>query len=477
MRRFFWILVLAGALALAGCLGSGDDALDPANTSDEELTQPIDASEHAMVFAQPVLIDDTRAGGEPVIAMTNEGTLIVSAHPGSTHYHPSDEAGHVGSEFLAPTNGQSYLWRSEDTGESWEHVGTPGAGEMGPRGPGLGISDPDLTLDGDRIYRTDLLALASAPVDWSDDDGQTWLQGNPLASHGVVDRQWLASHDGTVYFTANYFAPEPGRHVWASENGLVWEQRGDLPSACGADFVASPHDGTLYAGCGGGVAVSTDNAESWEQRMVPGHEDASGRMTEPAVDSAGNVWMAFQENETDLYLAGSPDMGESWPWVHNLTQDVRHALNDTEDLTMMWPWVSAGSQGRVAASVYASPTPPPSDEGPSERSWSVVSVAVLQASGDEAGSHGYVVAEDIHRGPICQSGTVCQVASLQGEESGDRRLGDFFETTIGHDGHLYVTYSDTTTHPEDVISHPGFVKQTDGPNFLAEDDDFQPTQG
>jgi hypothetical protein len=475
MRRLLWILALAALIALAGCLGTtGDDGIDPATDGNDTA----EAGDHAMTFANQTLIDDTRAGGEPVIAMTNEGTLLVSAHPGSTHYHPSNETGHVGSEFVTPTNGQSYLWRSTDLGETWTHVGTPGAGEAGPRGPGLGVSDPDFTVDGDRIYRTDLLALASAPVDWSDDDGQTWVQGNPVASEGVVDRQWLASHNGTVYFTANYFAPDPGRHVLASEDGLVWERRGDLPADCGADFVASPHDGTLYAGCGDGIAVSTDGAESWERHTIPGHEGASARMTEPAVDGEGNVWMAIQENETELYLAGSPDEGETWPWIHDLTPDVRHALNDTDELRVIWPWVSAGSEGRVAASVYATPTGAPSDEGPKDRSWNVVSVAVVDAAGEHHdASHGYNVAEGVHRGPVCQSGTACQVQSMQGQDSGDRRLGDFFETTIGHDGRLYVTYSDTTTNPEDVVAHPGFVKQTGGPSFLAEDSDYTPTQG
>jgi len=40
-----------------------------------------------------------------------------------------------------------------------------------------------------------------------------------------------------------------------------------------------------------------------------------------------------------------------------------------------------------------------------------------------------------------------------------------------------VTYSDTTTNPEDVVAHPGIVKQTGGPSFLAEDDDYRPTPG
>jgi len=474
MRRLPVLLALGAALALAGCLGSEDPGAeaDPAETDAAAAADPVEIG-----FSEPELIDDTRAGGEPVIAVTGEGTLLVSAHPGSTHLHPSDDPTHVPTEFVTPTNGQSYLWRSEDGGDTWQHVGTPGADGTGPRGPGLGVSDPDFTVDGDRIYRTDLLALASAPVDWSDDDGQTWTQGNPLASRGVVDRQWLASHDGTVYFTANYFAPEPGRHVLASEDGVVWEQRGDLPQDCGADFVASPHDGTLYAGCGDGIAVSTDDAETWEQRTIPGHEGASARMTEPAVDGDGNVWMAVQENESRLYVAGSPDKGQTWPWIHDVTPEVQQALDGTDEQAMIWPWISAGSEGRVAASVFASPSGEPSDEGAGDRPWSLVTVTAIGADGPDPVRAGHVLDERLHEGPICQSGTLCQATSLTGDPSGDRRLGDFFETTIDREGNLHAVYSETTTHPDDVVAHPGYVKQTGGPPLVAEDSDYVPTQG
>lgn len=477
MRRLWTVGSLALVLVLAGCLGNapfGDEEAEAAN-----VTDPVeDVTGHLMNFSQPLIIDETRAGGEPVIAITQEGTILVSAHPGWTHYHPSEDPTNPGSELLTPANGQSYLWRSTDNGSTWQHIGTPGADGQGPRGAGFGVSDPDFTVDDDgRIYRTDLEALAAASVDWSDDDGETWVFGNPIASHGAVDRQWVASHEGTVYFTANYLSP-PGRHVMASEDGIVWEQRGQIPGPCGGDFVAAPQDGTLYAGCGGSIAVSTDEGATWEQRTVPGHEDEYARMTEPAVDSAGNVWTAWETNESQLYLAGSPDKGESWPWVHELSGQIQHALNGTSEHTLVWPWVSAGSEGRVAVSVYATPTPPPSDAGPLDRAWSVVTVAVMDADTDQApAAHGYVLAEGNHVGPICQSGTACQVNSLQGSPNSDRRLGDFFETTIGPDGHLYAAYSDTADQSGDVVSHPGFVKQTGGPNFIADGVDYVPTQG
>ncbi len=463
-------LLLATLLLVAGCLGSTD-------SSDNDATEPNEAasastgSPDGMSFTEPILIDDTRAGGEPVIAITHAGSILVSAHPGWTHYHPSDDSVHPGAELLTPASAQSYLWKSTDDGKTWRHIGLPGQ-EAGPRSTGFGVSDPEFTVmeDGTICY-TDLEALASSSVSCSEDDGETWI-GNPIASQRPNDRQWLASHGDELYFTANYFTDH--NIIASTDKGLTWEQRGDVP--CSGDMIADPFTGTLLAGCGAGVAVSDDAGVTWERRDVPGHDASGGfAMTEPAIDSAGNVWMTWQENETTLYLAGSPDHGETWPWIHDLTPQVRSALQDASELTMVWPWVSAGSEGRVAVTAFATPTPPPSASGPEERLWSVVSVAAFQADTDTPKLEGYLVKDGHHQGAICQSGTACQVTSLQGDPDSDRRLGDFFETTIDGDGMLHVAYSDTTTHPDDVISHPGYVKQTGGPSFVV--DAWMPTQG
>ncbi len=462
MRRALLATGLLLIFALAGCLG------DQVDTDRRDLPtgpdgQPLDPAE--ITFTEPVIIDDTRAGGEPVIAITHNGSVIVSAHPGWTHYHPSEDPTHLGTELIEPASGQSYLWRSTDDGSTWTHIGLP-ANEsqgQGPRGAGFGVSDPDLTVTpSNKLYHTDLEALASASVSWSTDDGKTWIEGNPVASGGAVDRQWLTSYEETVYFTANYFTDH--RILRSTDGGITWERVGDVP--CRGDINAGP-GGELYAGCGSGVAASLDNGATWTVSRVPDHvQDINGSLMEPAVDSAGNVWITWQANESQVYLAGSPDQGESWPWVHDVTDELRQTLGNTSEMTAVWPWVSAGSRGRVAVSAYVTPTAPPSDAGPSDRVWSVASVVALGADTDRPMTAGHLVADGHHEGPICQSGTACQAGSVQGEENSDRRLGDFFESTIDAEGRLHVVYSDTTTHPEDVISHVGYVRMDAGPSLV-----------
>ncbi|MDX1611878.1 MAG: sialidase family protein [Candidatus Thermoplasmatota archaeon] len=454
-------------LGLAGCLGSDTDTPRPGTGPQGAMAE----GPAGITFSDPMLIDEVRAGGEPVIAITQAGSILVSAHPGWTHYHPSEDPTHPGSELLEPASGQSYLWKSEDGGETWRHIGLPGQ-EEGPRSTGFGVSDPEFTVmeDGTICY-TDLEALASSSVSCSEDDGETWT-GNPVASQRPNDRQWLASYQDELYFTANYFTDHD--LLASTDKGITWEERGDVP--CSGDIIADRTDGTILAGCGTGVAISEDGGFTWEERLVPGADGGSGfYMTEPALDSQGNVWIAWEEGEERLVLAGSPDHGESWPWVHDITAPVREALGGAQDLTMVWHWVSAGSQGRVAVSVFATPTPPPSDAGPADRLWSVVTVAAFQADSGTPGLAGHLVHEGHHQGAICQSGTTCQVGSVQGDENSDRRLGDFFETTIDPEGNLHLTYSETTSHPDDVISHPAYVRRVGGPSFVV--DGYTPTQG
>src|SRR5207244_2648647 len=91
-----------------------------------------------------------------------------------------------------------------------------------------------------------------------------------------------------------------------------------------------------------------------------------------------------------------------------------------------------------------------------------------------------VTANPMHTGPICQQGTACQVASMQGDPAGDRRLGDFFETTVEPvTGDLLLTFSDTASKPNDVVGHPSFVRQAGGIRLVSDADlaTFHPTQG
>lgn len=491
--------LLAAALALAftaGCIGDGSDDQQTGGVAGGPFAPSLAgftplALADLPTFAQPLIFDDVRAGGEPVIAITQTGSILVSAHPGFTHYHPSTEDPSTSTDIAAPFAGQSYLWRSTDKGATWTHIGLPGAGpvpatEEGPRSLGMGVSDPEFTVmqDGAICY-TDLEGLAMSSTSCSVDDGQTWLPGNPVASGRPVDRQWLASYGDEFFFTANYLGSGgvAGDFRASTDRGLTWEDRGSSP--CNGDVVAHPKTGHLIQGCGPAVTVSEDGAWTWsDERPVPGHETGSRSMSEPAIDSAGNVWLTWSEDERSLWAAGSPDEGKTWPWIVDLTPHVTLAAFEREAIEMdgngtyVWPWISAGSDGRFAVTWLGSYVTEDSNvqAGP----WYAFTAYVV---GGNTPAPSVVVnrltPDPMHEGPICQAGTTCQVASMQGDPEGDRRLGDFFETTIGPDGFLYGVWSNTADNPEDVVSHVQFVRQTGGLSLIAADElgTFVPTQG
>lgn len=433
-------LAVLAALLIAGCVQPAATDVTPQAAGDVVVD--------ALAFEPMMLIDKVRAGGEPVIAITEKGTILVSAHPGWTHtrYPPS-------ANLVTPASGQSYLWRSTDGGATWAHIGLPNANGMGPRGVGQGVSDPDFAIDSKgRIYLTDLEALAAASVSWSDDDGATWLMGNNVAStYGPVDRQWLATHGTDVYFMGNYFQSE--RVLKSTNGGLTWTQVG--ASHCSGDLVVR-EDGTLLVGCGAGVDVSTDGGKTFTKRDVPGAESASRVMAEPAIDAAGNVYVTWTQDD-GVYYAGTSDLGETW----TTPVQVSGAAGLADAATTIWPWIVAGDEGRIAIVWYATDA----EGGPSKAKgdWFVHQTTVLDAMSATPRLVGAkVTASPIFQGGICQRGTTCQ---LDPTPAGDRRLGDFFEAAIDAEGYVNVVYSVALG---DAISHPGYSRQTGGPSLYLE---------
>ncbi|HVL87897.1 MAG TPA: sialidase family protein [Candidatus Thermoplasmatota archaeon] len=420
-------------------------------------------------FTAQRILDRERAGGEPVIAILPSGTILVAAHPGWTHANRADP------NLVTGANGQSYVWRSADGGETFARVArVGGTGDV----PGLanvpfsdcvpGLSDPDFAVTAEGVaYFTDFYKTG-ASVLRSLDDGQTWecrnLEDGPTRKD--QDRPWLAARGDEVFFVSNFGG---GHKVLRSvDGGATFVHVGT--ARCGGDLSIGA-DGLLFVGCsGGGLERSRDGGATWTRISPRGPQlVGAAALPEPAIDAAGNVYVAavgFADRK--VYLSVLPRDADAF--LPPYTVSDAPVVPSGEK---MWPWVTAGSEGRVAVTWYGT-------EGPMtlESEWRVFVSFVTEAASDSPTVTTVVATPQIvHRGriqPGLALGLACDFTLDCVRNPRDRRMGDFFETAVDPQGFLHVVYSDTQAVGagglEGVpagISHVGYVRQTGGVRLYA----------
>src|SRR5207253_2138559 len=136
-----------------------------------------------------------------------------------------------------------------------------------------------------------------------------------------------------------------------------------------------------------------------------------------------------------IWYAASADRGRTWSAALRIDNDPN---------TDIWPWIAAGSPGRVAIAWFgADKSLPLSDtEASGAYAWRVKVAHTVTGLGCGKGTAPAfrvvdATADAMHVDVVCEEGTACPALGL------DRRLGDFFTTTIDTDGRLIVAYSDT----------------------------------
>src|SRR5438094_8255618 len=174
-RAWMWIVALPVAAVLAGYL-TGGSAAGPSGPT----------------FAPPAYVDQQLAGGEPeVFADTAHGTLIYTAHEGTTHLYRDGIVDSPWGDFSFVANycNQVNVWTSTD-GLNWFRDRYLDSPSPSPPAKNTGFSDPDLTQDaGGRVYNTGI-DLVNDALFSSVDGGKTWDRGTAACHAG--DRAGLA---------------------------------------------------------------------------------------------------------------------------------------------------------------------------------------------------------------------------------------------------------------------------------------------
>lgn len=475
MRRALKILLVPALLAGMIPLGSS-------LTSTQAASCP-SVKPKPLSFGKPKYIDKTRAGGEPVSITAQDGSIIVSAHAGTTHIYKAPDAAPGAGDFAVGYTNQTLNWRSDDGGKTWKYVGLAGT-ELGPHSPtSTGFSDPDLTMDeAGKIYNVEI-DLANVAVFSSPDDGQSWPFANPIAASG--DRPWVtAAQKDEVFLYVNL-----PKQLWRStDGGLTYSLVGQLNDVAPDSKLAvdplNPKKGLLGPLGEGGVAISADEGKTWKS-----YPAKLGKSTQffgtLGVDRAGWVYVANAggyQGSADT----TPDGEVTFNYFNRQTK--KWAPQPVEIPTpkgdSLWPWIIAGDNGRAAVVWYQTLN------GNQEKFY-IFAAYTTNAHGS------YVTCSDgkkrfvppqfsvtnasgrpIHSGRICLSGTACN--GNTNFEAGDRRLGDFFTVNFDHKGNIYIASGDTMLKnpvggPKPV-GNPIFIKQSGGSPLLKKPDKIRKTR-
>lgn len=427
----------------------------------------------ALSFNKRVFIDDVRPGGEPVSVVAQDGSISVSAHGGTTHLYKDPTALANGAGDLASTyENQTLNWRSTDGGKTWKYVGLGGQ-QFGPHtATSTGFSDPDYAIDaGGRIYNTEI-DLANVAVFSSNDDGQTYSRGTPEVTSG--DRPWLtAGRKDEAYLYVN-----TGQQIFrTTDGGLTWnlQTAGDSQGPDAKMYIDPLNpNGLIGPHNPSGVAISKDQGKTWKAYDGPKLGPTVDFFGAVTVDRAGNVYRAAAGGyggPSDRRVGDGSVMFNAFNRKTNTWGTPVQIPAPEGD--MLWPWVVAGDDGRVAVAwLERFPNQPDRFDMMVAATTNAHGSVVTCADGRKHAvpaqwtvtdaSHGAV-----HKGDICLSGTACNAST--DFPQGDRRLGDFYTVNFDKDGRIFVVGGATVHSGELVkpISNPIFISSKTGPRMIT----------
>jgi hypothetical protein len=363
-------------------------------------------------FTTPKFIYTTRAGGEPVSVVAQDGSISVSAHAGTTHIYKDPSAVPGSPDFLVGYGNQVLNWRSTDGGNTWKYVGTAGEGTVGPHtATSTGFSDPDFAIDqGGRIYNTEI-DLANVAVFSSNDDGQSYPRGEAEVFSG--DRPWLVAlqKDEVFLLIQNIL-----KSFWRSaDGGLTWTQLPSPPiSGDPIPDPINPNTGIIGADGPGSFSITANDGQTWTQHEMGPHGSSEQFFGTVAADKAGNVYQAAAGG-----YGGSSDStanGEVTFMYYDRAKDETNAdkiVIPTPEGDALWPWTIAGDDGRVAVIWYQNLKGKPNE-------FYIYAAQTLNGHGTTVtcsdGSTKFIPPQfsvtnvsgrPVHIGKICLDGTTC----------------------------------------------------------------------
>lgn len=464
-RAAIFVPILLGALALSA-------APQP---------PPSEAAARRVTFAKPVRVSANvnQSAAEPSIRAARDGRLYIVAPQGLASGVRTEDSG-----------GGDVIWRSNDEGKTWKFLGS--------YDDAAGGGDADIAPDRSGDLWGSGLTLVNTTATYSSNKGADWSV-NPVGTlDTVVDRQWIDTYrDNAAFMTTGKIGEQ---RILLSRLELV----GGVPTVVLTRTVSKPGEeeyqwpgeiavdnkrSLVYVGWNNAkdslqdqnfkrdnivvTRSSTDLLETTHSVVTKTRGDSFDSFVSVDNDYRGNVYAAWSERRpkgkngrrgwTNTYISVSKNRGMTW--------SEPRKVNTRRARTTTFPWVVAGSKGKVAVAYYGTRRRGPSPESVTRKElrgpkWKVWVAYSHNATGDKPRyTKKVAVRKAIHEGNICTSGTGCA--------GGTRDLLDFFQIDLDACGEMVITYTDNsqdvvtvggerTTNKPEMIS---FVRQNGGPKL------------
>jgi hypothetical protein len=309
----------------------------------------------------------------------------------------------------------------------------------------------------DSVPVVTIVSLAAANISsaYSFDRGENFTLSPATVPVPADDRQWIeATGPDRVYML--YRAPIPATGLFmarSDDHGLTYPVTSVVsPSGTTPGYVDVDHtNGNVYAAHEGGgaltISTSVDQGVTWKHNTADNSTTHGILFDVVKVGDDGTVYACWSDG-LDIYLAHSTDSGQSW------SQKVR--VNDNSVYKVnMFPWLEAGSAGRVAVVWYGTTNTANNDNA----DWQVLFSQSLDASSVTPTFRQQVISDHvIHAANISTGG-------LDVSGSGDNRnLIDYFQVAIDPQGAAVIAYTDDHN---DFDGHTRVTRQLDGTSLYA----------
>ena len=436
----------------------------------------------------------------------NEPSMGVDWNPNNANLTNINGQNRINTGGVAFFTGDTIQWRadfddcSSPAINTWTDTGAPIITGLDPIGfvdhfttlqMGLGPNPPHSP---GRIFGLDLAAGTSTCA-FSDDDGASWT---PVAAGN-----YPAGPDHETLGGGPFHAPIPTPPAPAYPNAIYYCSQNGVQNAecsrsddggvsygpgvpifdatvCGGGIhghVKVSPQGTVYvpnSSCGegspigaDGLAVSTTNGITWEERNVPGstgsQDPAIGigqnNVGKPANQVPNTIYFGWISGDGHAHIAHSPDEGSNW-------QDDTDISSIVGSENSVFPIVVAGDDNRAA---YAFLGTDPSYQP--KRVWHLYIATTY-----DGGKHWILVDatpdDPVQIGNVCLLGIGC---------SGGRNLLDFNGIDVDKEGRVLVGYTDgcvnctnTKNITQSTDGHGTIARQAGGRRLFAAFDPIEP---